>query len=108
MALEGSFWLRLLYLYPDEITDGLIHLLQQDERICRYLDMPIQHINNEVLQRMKRKTSKEQIISTLNKLRSSLPDMVIRTSLMVGFPGETEEQFQELVAFVKEFELDNV
>jgi len=105
---EGSFWLRLLYLYPDEITDQLIHVMQQDPRICRYLDMPIQHINNDILKAMKRKTSKEEIIGTLEKLRTKLPEIVIRTSLMVGFPGETEEQFQELVQFVKEYALDNI
>jgi ribosomal protein S12 methylthiotransferase len=106
--VEGDFWLRLLYLYPDEITDELIAVIQKDPRICRYLDMPIQHISDEMLKAMKRKTSKAEIESTLRKLRSVLPDIVIRTSLMVGFPGETEEQFQELVEFVKEFALDNI
>ncbi len=105
---DRPFWLRLLYLYPDEITDELITIIQKDSRICRYLDMPIQHINNEILKSMKRKTSKEQIIDTINKLRKAVPDIVIRTSLMVGFPGETEEQFQELMSFVKEFALDNI
>jgi ribosomal protein S12 methylthiotransferase len=106
--IERPFWLRLLYLYPDEITEELIDVLQKDSRICRYLDMPIQHINDEMLKAMKRKTSKEQILSTLRTLREKLPDIVIRTSLMVGFPGETEEQFQELVEFVKEYALDNI
>lgn len=106
--VERPFWLRLLYLYPDEITDELIDIIAKDSRICRYLDMPIQHINDTMLQAMKRKTSKEQILSTLKKLRARLPNIVIRTSLMVGFPGETEEQFQELVDFVKEFRLDNI
>lgn len=105
---ERQFWLRLLYLYPDEITDELISVIQKDPRICRYLDMPIQHINDEMLKAMRRKTSKEQIKATILKLRAALPDVVIRTSLMVGFPGETEEQFQEMVAFVKEFALDNI
>lgn len=102
------FWLRLLYLYPDEITDELITIIQKDSRICRYLDMPIQHINNEILQSMKRKTSKEQIISIIDKLRTAIPDIVIRTSLMVGFPGETEEHFEELMDFVKTYALDNI
>ena len=105
---ERQFRLRLLYLYPDEITDELITVIAKDSRICQYLDMPIQHINDTMLKAMKRKTSKEQIISTIRKLRASLPDIVIRTSLMVGFPGETEEQFEELVEFVKEFSLDNI
>lgn len=106
--VDRPFWIRLLYLYPDEITDELIAIIQKDSRICRYLDMPIQHINNEILKSMKRKTSKEQIIDTINKLRKAVPDIVIRTSLMVGFPGETEEQFEELMDFVKEFALDNI
>jgi ribosomal protein S12 methylthiotransferase len=105
---ERNFWLRLLYLYPDEITDELIAIIQKETRICRYLDMPIQHINDDVLKAMRRKTSKQQIKEIITKLRKSIPDIVIRTSLMVGFPGETEEQFQELVAFVKEFALDNI
>ncbi len=106
--VERPYWLRLLYLYPDEITDELIEIIAKDSRICRYLDMPIQHINDTMLKAMKRKTSKEQILSTIRKLRERLPDIVIRTSLMVGFPGETEEQFLEMVQFVKEFKLDNI
>ncbi len=106
--IERPFWLRLLYLYPDEITDELISILEKDPRICRYLDMPIQHINDDVLRLMRRKTSKEQIVSTIAKLRAKLPDIVIRTSLMVGFPGETEEQFAELLEFVRTQALDNI
>lgn len=105
---RGEFWLRLLYLYPDEITDELIEIIRSDSRICPYLDIPLQHVNNEMLKRMKRKTSQEQITEILMKLRTQLPDIVIRTSLMVGFPGETEEQFQELLNFVQEHPLDNV
>lgn len=108
LAIPASFWLRFLYLYPDEITDSLIELIAGDERICPYLDMPIQHINDTILKSMKRKTSKEEIIETIKKLRSRLPKIVIRTSLMVGFPGETEEQFQELLQFIQEHPLDNI
>lgn len=108
LKVEKDFWLRLLYLYPDEITDELIALIQSDARICPYLDMPLQHINNAMLKAMRRKTSKEQIVSIIEKLRSMIPHIVIRTSLMVGFPGETEEQFEELCSFVKEAKLDNV
>lgn len=103
-----KFWLRLLYLYPDEIDDELIAVMKSDSRICQYLDMPMQHINNEMLKAMHRKTSKEQILSILANLRKEIPNVVIRTSLMVGFPGETEEQFEELVQFVKTAKLDNV
>ncbi|MCH9611639.1 MAG: Ribosomal protein S12 methylthiotransferase RimO [Chlamydiia bacterium] len=107
-AEEGDFWLRLLYLYPDEITPGVIQTIKADRRICPYLDMPIQHINDEVLKRMHRKTCRNDIVTTLNRLRDEIPEIVVRTSLMVGFPGETDSQFEELVSFVKEFGLDNV
>lgn len=105
---EGDYWLRLLYLYPDEITDELIALMKEDKRICPYLDMPIQHINNDVLKAMHRATSKEQVISILTKLRAEIPEISVRTSFIVGFPGETEEQFNELAAFLEEYPLDNV
>ncbi len=105
---KGDFWIRLLYLYPDEIDEDLIEIIKNDSRICPYLDMPIQHINNEVLKSMHRTTSKEEIISIISSLRKSIPSVAIRTSLMVGFPGETEEQFLELVQFVKEMKLDHV
>ncbi|MEI8124258.1 MAG: 30S ribosomal protein S12 methylthiotransferase RimO [Parachlamydiaceae bacterium] len=108
LAVKKDFWLRLLYLYPDEITDDLIALIKSDKRICRYLDMPIQHINKDILKSMHRATSREDIISTISKLRKEIPDMVIRTSLIVGFPGETEEQFDELAEFIQEHPLDNV
>lgn len=102
------FWLRLLYLYPDEITDGLIEVIKGDARVCNYLDMPIQHVNDDLLKAMRRKTSKGQIVSVMEKLRSQLDGVVIRTSLMVGFPTETEEQFQELLTFVQEHLLDHI
>lgn len=108
LKVEGDYWLRLLYLYPDEITEEIIELLEQDKRICRYLDMPLQHINDGVLKAMRRKTSRAQILDILTKLRARIPGIVIRTSLMVGFPGETEEQFQELLEFVEAYPLDNV
>lgn len=108
LEIEKPFWLRLLYLYPDEITDELIALMKSDSRICPYLDMPIQHINNDILKSMRRTTSREQIIATIEKLRAALPNVIIRTSLIVGFPGETEEQFNELVEFVQKHPLDNI
>lgn len=105
---KGDYWLRLLYVYPDEISDELIALMKEDSRICPYLDMPIQHINNRVLKSMRRATTREQIITILDKLRDEIEDITIRTSLIVGFPGETEEEFNELCEFVKEYQLDNV
>ncbi len=105
---EGDYWLRLLYLYPDEITDELIALMKSDKRICPYLDMPIQHVNNSMLKAMRRATNKEQICHIITRLREEIPDVSIRTSLIVGFPGETQEQFDELCEFVQKFPLDNV
>jgi ribosomal protein S12 methylthiotransferase len=102
------FWIRLLYLYPDEIDDELIRVMKSDPRICPYLDMPIQHINDRVLKTMHRTTSRAEILSIIEKLRLEIPDVSIRTSLMVGFPGETEEEFQELVSFVQKVRLDHV
>lgn len=108
LSIDKPFWLRLLYLYPDEITDELIALMKSDKRICPYLDMPIQHVNNQMLKSMRRMTSQEDIIHTISQLRSEIPEIVIRTSLIVGFPGETEEQFEELVQFIQKHPLDNV
>lgn len=108
LQVKKDFWLRLLYLYPDEITDELIALMKQDARICPYLDMPIQHCNDTILKAMHRSTSREAITSTLTKLRQEIPDVVVRTSLIVGFPGETDEQFEELVQFVQDYPLDNI
>ncbi|KIC73958.1 Ribosomal protein S12 methylthiotransferase RimO [Neochlamydia sp. EPS4] len=108
LAIDKKFWLRLLYLYPDEITDELIALIKSDARICPYLDMPIQHINNEVLKSMHRATSREDVIKTITKLRHEIPHIVIRTSLIVGFPGETADQFEELAQFIQDYPLDNI
>lgn len=108
LKIDKDFWLRLLYLYPDEITDELIEIIKSDSRICRYVDMPLQHINDDILKAMRRKTSKAQIIEIITKLRREIPSMVIRTSLMVGFPGETQDQFEELVSFIKAHPLDNI
>jgi ribosomal protein S12 methylthiotransferase len=108
LTVKGDYWIRLLYLYPDEITDEMIALMKQEERLCNYLDMPIQHVNNELLKAMHRKTNKQQITSTIKKLRKEIPEIIIRTSLIVGFPGETEEQFQELYNFLKHTPLDQV
>lgn len=105
---EGDYWIRLLYIYPDEIDEELIDLIKSDKRLLPYLDMPLQHINNRILTKMRRKTSREEIIQIIEMLRSKIPDVVIRTSLMVGFPSETEEEFNELYKFVQDYPLDNV
>jgi len=108
LKIPGDYWLRLLYLYPDEITDELIQVMKSDSRICPYLDIPIQHVNDDVLKSMRRSTNRDQIIQTITTLRREIPEITIRTSLIVGFPGETEEQFEELAKFLKEYPLDNV
>jgi ribosomal protein S12 methylthiotransferase len=108
LKVDKPFWLRLLYLYPDEISDELIELIKTEPRLLPYLDMPIQHINNQMLKSMRRATSREDIIRTITKLRKEVPGIVIRTSLIVGFPGETEEQFNELKTFIQEYPLDNI
>jgi len=108
LSIKKDFWIRLLYLYPDEIDDELIQIMKEDPRICPYLDMPIQHINDRILKLMRRKTDRKQIISTFKKLRNEIPHIVIRTSLMCGFPSETEEEFEELVSFIQDYPLDNI
>ncbi|MEN9654419.1 MAG: hypothetical protein RL235_531 [Chlamydiota bacterium] len=108
LKIEEPFWLRLLYLYPDEIDDELIAIMKSDPRICPYLDMPIQHIADPMLKAMHRTTSSSEIKTILAKLRSEIPHISIRTSLMVGFPGETDAMFEELIDFVMTTELDNV
>lgn len=105
---DQAFWLRLLYLYPDEITPDLLALMKKDRRILPYLDMPIQHINDRILKSMRRLTSRKDILHIIEHLRQEIPDMVLRTSLIVGFPGETESDFEELVQFVQDYPLDNV
>lgn len=105
---DDPFWLRLLYLYPDEITPDLIDLMEADRRIARYVDLPIQHSHDDILKAMRRKTNSEHIKNTITTLRKRLPDIYIRTSLMVGFPGETEQHFQDLLRFVREYKLDHI
>ena len=101
-------WLRLMYLYPDEITDDILEVMEGDDRICRYVDMPIQHVSDRILGKMRRKTTGDGIRQTISTVRDRLPGMHIRTSLMVGFPGETEDEFEELLSFVREARLENV
>lgn len=106
--VEGLDWVRLLYLYPDGITPEMIELMKSRKNLVKYFDMPLQHINNAMLKRMNRKMTREQIVETLSLIRREIPEAVIRTQFIVGFPGETEEQFQELLAFVEEQRFDRV
>lgn len=104
--LDDLKWIRLMYCYPEEITDELIEVIASDPKVCHYIDMPIQHSSNTVLKRMGRKSRREELIELIQKMRKKIPDMIIRTSLIVGFPGETEEEFQDLCGFLEEVRLD--
>ncbi|MDL2235908.1 30S ribosomal protein S12 methylthiotransferase RimO [Christensenellaceae bacterium OttesenSCG-928-L17] len=107
-TLQGLHWLRVLYTYPDTVTEDLIAAIAQNEKICRYLDMPLQHCNDEILRRMNRRGSRRHIESVLNYIRKYAPDLILRTTMMVGFPGETEDDFSELLAFLREYPFDRV
>ena len=106
--INGIEWIRFLYSYPEGITDELIDTVANNPKIAKYFDIPIQHISNVVLKRMNRKTSKEKIENLLEKIRNKIPNVTLRTSLIVGFPGETEEQFEELLEFVKKAKFDKL
>lgn len=101
-------WIRILYCYPEEITDGLIDAIKRNPKVCNYLDMPIQHGADDVLRRMGRWTNREQIENTVSKLRKEIPDIVLRTTLITGFPGETEEDFEQLKEFVEKMQFDRL
>jgi len=104
--IDGIEWIRLHYCYPERISDELIKVIKKEDKILNYIDVPIQHCNNDILRRMGRDSSKENLVELIGKLRKEIPDIVIRTSLMVGFPGETQEQFQELCDFVYDMKFE--
>ncbi len=106
--VDGIEWIRLLYLYPDGITDEMIDLIKNNKKFVKYFDMPLQHINNNVLKNMNRKMTRAEIEEALNKIRTNIPDAVIRTQFIVGFPGETQENFEELLKFIAEQKFDRV
>ena len=106
--VKGIRWIRVLYCYPEEIYDELIQVMKEEKKICHYLDLPIQHASDRILKRMGRRTSKAQLVEIITKLRREIPDIVLRTSLITGFPGETEEDHQELMEFVDEMEFDRL
>ena len=101
-------WIRFLYTYPETITEDLINVVKENNNICKYFDIPIQHISNNILKRMNRKVTAEEIKNTINTLRKNIPDVTIRTTVMVGFPGETEEDFIKLYDFIKEIKFDKL
>ena len=106
--IEELKWIRVLYLYPDHFTDDLIEEFKNNDKLVNYVDMPLQHISDNVLKNMNRKTSKDHIIKTLKNLRKSVPDIVIRTTFIVGFPGENQEDFDQLVDFIEDIKFDKL
>lgn len=106
--ISGIRWIRVLYCYPEEIYDELIQTIKEEKKICHYLDLPIQHASDRILKRMGRRTSKEELIAIVEKLRREIPDIFLRTTLISGFPGETPEDHQELMEFVNEMEFDRL
>ncbi len=106
--IDGFKWIRFLYSYPESIDDELINVVKKNEKICNYFDIPIQHISDGILKRMNRKTTGNDIRNIINKLRKEIPDVILRTTLIVGFPGETAENFEELCDFVKESKFDRL
>lgn len=106
--ISGIRWIRILYCYPEEITDDLIRVMKEEPKICHYLDIPIQHASDGILKRMGRRTSKQELIDIVGRLRKEIPDICLRTTLITGFPGETQEQHEELMQFVDEMEFDRL
>ncbi|MCI8832604.1 MAG: 30S ribosomal protein S12 methylthiotransferase RimO [Clostridia bacterium] len=106
--IDGIEWIRFLYAYPESITDELIKVVKENDKICKYFDIPIQHISDEVLKRMNRKSDGESIRKLINKIRNQIPEAILRTSLIVGFPGETEEDFNKLYEFVRDTRFDKL
>lgn len=106
--IEGLVWIRILYCYPEEIDDALIRVMQKEEKICHYLDIPVQHASDAVLKRMGRRTDRKELTDIVKKLRREIPDICLRTTLIAGFPGETERDFETLFTFVEETAFDRL
>lgn len=106
--ISGIQWIRIQYCYPEEITDELIQTIKEEEKICRYLDLPIQHASDKILKRMGRRTTKDQLRNIVEKLRKEIPDIALRTTLISGFPGETDDDHEELMEFVDEMEFERL
>lgn len=106
--IEGLEWIRILYMYPDNFTDELIKAIKENEKVVKYVDIPIQHINDKILGKMNRKTSKKDITKLIEKLRNEIPEIIIRTTVIVGFPGEKNEEFDELYEYIKKIKFDRL
>ncbi len=107
-TIEGVDWVRLFYFYPDELTDEVIEKIATSKKVCKYLDSPVQHFSSKILRRMNRRITGEKILERIQKLRERVPGIVLRTSIIVGFPGETEEDFQELLAGIKKIKFNHL
>lgn len=106
--IQGIDWMRILYTHPAHVDDELIEIVAAEPRICKYMDIPIQHISNPILQRMGRRTTREEIVSLYEKIRKTIPDVTLRTTVMVGYPGETEEDFLELLSFLRDYPFERL
>lgn len=106
--IKGLYWIRILYCYPEEITDELIDVIKSEPKICNYIDMPIQHASDKILKAMGRRTNRTELTAFINKIRKEIPDIVLRTTLITGFPGETEEDHEDMLDFVNEMEFDRL
>lgn len=106
--IDGIEWIRLLYCYPESMTDELIDVIANEDKVCKYIDLPLQHCNGNVLKRMNRKGDREYLLSLIGKMREEIPGLVLRTTFITGFPGETEEQFTELCEFINEAKFDRL
>lgn len=106
--ISGIYWIRILYCYPEEIDDGLIAVIREEKKICHYLDLPIQHASDSILKRMGRRTDRGQLEEIITKLRQEIPDICLRTTLITGFPGETQEDHEEVLAFIDQVEFDRL
>ena len=106
--ISGIYWIRILYCYPEEIDDDLIAVIREEKKICHYLDLPIQHASDNILKRMGRRTDRRQLQNIITKLRREIPDICLRTTLITGFPGETQEDHEEALAFIDEMEFDRL
>ena len=106
--IEGLHWIRTLYTYPDRITDELLETIKSEEKLVKYLDIPLQHINGEILKRMNRKGNKESLSALIDKIRDKIPEITLRTTFITGFPGETLDQFEEMAEFIKEKRFDRL
>lgn len=106
--VEGIRWIRLLYAYPERVTDAFIAAMARNDKVLPYLDLPIQHINSDILRSMNRKGDRETVLSAIRRLRAGVPGLTLRTTLIAGYPGETQAQFDELCAFVKETGFDRL